>query len=197
MCNLPALFASLWVISVCRSEVVPCERCRRTTEGSRLMRRKIHHEGPYHCSAKFEPLCYKSQTLFIIADILTVCCNVLPFLPAFQTASSFSSFQYSIESHLSENHVIKVELCLWFEKSVLKPIWPVVFVLSTCLCVLLFRVCFSWFGLGPIVPVKRSYNATLYNDILSNRFFQRCVNSLLKALLRFNLTLPLCTKQAS
>ena len=31
-------------------------------------------------------------------------------------------------------------------------------------------VCFSWFGLGLLVPVKENLNATAYNDILGQWF---------------------------
>jgi hypothetical protein len=43
--------------------------------------------------------------------------------------------------------------------------------------------CFSWLGLGPLVPVKGNLEVTAYNDILD-----------ILVLLTFSKTMPLCTK---
>jgi hypothetical protein len=49
--------------------------------------------------------------------------------------------------------------------------------------------CFSWFGLGPLFPVKGNLNSTTYNDI-SRQF---CAT--VWGLSYFSMTMPKCTKR--
>ena len=55
--------------------------------------------------------------------------------------------------------------------------------------------CFTWFGLGPLVPAKGSLNDTVCNDLLDETVLPLCGNSLGKALSCFSMTMPPCTKR--